>query len=376
MRKLKILQLQSGTSDSTTVVGRQLGLCLADDHTEVLTAFLSGTAETAPDSQEQSIHLDLPTFALKGVGRWWAIMKLLQLCRTHDFDVLIAHRFKPLHILLTVGRILERPVIGVVHGVGDFDRPYRQSMIRNSVGRGDCAFVAVSDAVRTYLLSLDCGFTRDNTCTISNAVAADEIEACLLTRDQARQELGLAADTFVVGTIGRLVPVKAHRDLVDAFACISGRYPHADLAIIGEGREHAALVEQIKALGLDERVHLLGERQDAARYLRAFDVFALPSHSEGFPLALLEAMAAGLPVVASSIPAITGMVDQLAMLHPAGDSAELAHCLERMIDTPKEERIAQGQALRRHVGTNHGIRAFTAQYQELIEQMSNKTAME
>ena len=150
--------------------------------------------------------------------------------------------------------------------------------------------------------------------------------------DALRAELGIPAAARVVGAVGLLNDAKGHDLLVDALA----RLPDdVHLLIVGHGEREAALREQAARLGLSARVHLAGWRDDVSAAHSAMDVFALPSRWEGLPYSLLEAMAAGVPSVASDV---NGSRDILACEPPAGllvpreDSAALAAALQRLLD--------------------------------------------
>src|SRR6185503_20430449 len=112
-----------------------------------------------------------------------------------------------------------------------------------------------------------------------------------------RAAAGLPADAVIVGTVGRLDPVKDHDGLLEAFARASTASA-LHLAIVGDGPTRAALAARVASLGLGDRVHLLGERDDVPAVLRALDVFVLSSIGEGISNAILKAMASGLPVLA------------------------------------------------------------------------------
>ena len=145
-------------------------------------------------------------------------------------------------------------------------------------------------------------------------------------RAAARARIGIPETDFLVGTVSRLVPQKTVGDLVDALA----RVPHATLVVIGDGPERSAVEHRIRRLGLCERVRLLGARDDVPALLAAFDIFALSSRWEGEPIALLEAMAVGVPCVAT---AVGGTCEVLAggeagVLVPVGDPAALAAAIE------------------------------------------------
>ena len=120
-------------------------------------------------------------------------------------------------------------------------------------------------------------------------------------RRAARQALGLTATQPVVLTVGRLLVQKGQRHLVDAVPLLRERFPDVAAVILGQGQLHQALRLQAEQLGVSDVVHLPGHRPDARMLLDAADVFALPSRQEGMPLAAIEAMDAGLPVVASDV---------------------------------------------------------------------------
>jgi glycosyltransferase involved in cell wall biosynthesis len=124
--------------------------------------------------------------------------------------------------------------------------------------------------------------------------------------------------------------------LVEALAHLAPQQDQLYLAIAGEGEQREALARQIERLGLQGRVRLLGHCEQAAPFLAALDVLALPSFHEGFPNAVLEAMAAGLPVVASAVGGVPEQVldGQTGLLVPPGDDAALARALARLFSDP------------------------------------------
>lgn len=155
-------------------------------------------------------------------------------------------------------------------------------------------------------------------------------------RAAARAELGLPADVPVVGTVGNLVPKKDHRSLIDAFAAVAASRPDARLVIVGGGPLEAELRERAGERGLGDRVLLTGQRPGVAGLLPAFDTFVLSSRHEGLPLALLEAMASGLPAIATRVGGIpevlTDGVD--GRLVPPGDVAALTAAIAGVLDDP------------------------------------------
>jgi glycosyltransferase involved in cell wall biosynthesis len=297
------------------------------------------------------------------------LWQLFRLCREQRYDVVIAHRFKPMNMLMLLNLWLRIPAcIGVQHGIGDFDRGYRRWEARRLL-TANWRVVGVSRAVRDYLVGCGAGFDAGNTVQINNAIDIDRAERLQHSREQARSLLGLAQEPFIFGAIGRLVPVKGHIHLIEAFAQVLSVYPQAQLAIIGEGRMRAELEAAIVRFGLEGKVHLLGAREDALQYVRAFDAFVMPSLSEGLPLALLEGMSGHLPVIGSDIDSLRPILEDCAgRIFPVGDAAALATQLGAVLNLDVEQRRAEGERAYRYLRGAHAIEDFRLQYLQLIEQ--------
>jgi glycosyltransferase involved in cell wall biosynthesis len=170
-----------------------------------------------------------------------------------------------------------------------------------------------------------------NGVSLADPVTAEE-RAALRTRLDLPSVSPVHGGAPLVGTVGRLTGQKDHQTLVRAAAAVPG----AAFAIIGDGPERGRLEALRDRLGLQDRFHLLGRRPDGVRFMRAFDVFAFPSLYEGMPFALLEAMGAGLAIVASAVPEIQEMIhnEEHGLLVPPSDPDALALALNRMLDAP------------------------------------------
>ena len=142
----------------------------------------------------------------------------------------------------------------------------------------------------------------------------------------ARRDLGLPADAFIVGTVGRLAAVKRQDVLLRGFARLVANRPSSHLLIVGEGANRAGLESLAAALGISSKVTFAGYASRPERFLAAMDVFALTSDSEGMPLSILEAWAAGKPVVASRVGGVPELIEdgRNGLLVPAGDDVALA----------------------------------------------------
>lgn len=370
-RRIKVLQLQNYYNVNASDLAEQIIQALPTDRYEVTTAFLRGCPGPGePVSKaERSVYFGYSKSAVSGL-RLRALWALYKHCRAEGYDAVITHRFKPVNMLMLLNRWLGvRACIGVAHGFGEYDRAFRCWVARQLLTPA-WRLVGVSRAVRDYLVGSGAGFTPANTRQINNAIDIARAEVLQHPRDTARQMLGLPADVFVFGAIGRLVPVKGHIHLLRAFAEIKDVHPSALLAIIGEGRARAELESAIAELGLQGRALLLGAKEDALQYVRAFDAFVMPSLSEGLPLALLEGMSGRLPVIGSDIPSLKPILEDCGgRIFPAGQHAELARHLKTLLQLGDEERAAEGACAYEYLCRAHSIDDFRRQYRDLLVEL-------
>ena len=165
-------------------------------------------------------------------------------------------------------------------------------------------------------------------------------------RAQARRELGLDAEAPLVGIVATLRSWKGHRFLLDALASLER--PALRLAIVGDGPQREALGAQVDRLGIGERVLFAGNRDDVAPWMRAFDVFCLPSYAnEGVPQSLMQAMACGLPVITTAVGSIPEIVTDgiNGVVVPVQDTQALARALAALLDDPARRAALGARAL-------------------------------
>lgn len=370
--RLKVLQIQLRYNVNASDLAEQVIAGLPTGRYGVTTLFLRGKPGPGEpvSAAERSVYFDLDKSDLKGLKRWSAMLKLYCFCRDEGFDVVIAHRFKPISMMMWLGRLLKRTAfIGVQHGIGDYDRRVRVFEANILVGPR-WHMVGVSQAVKRYLLSKVPGFNESNTSHINNAIDIERATGMLLESHEARSRLGLAQGRRIVGCIGRLVPVKGHTTLIAAFAKLAARYPDVLIAIIGEGRSREELEALVAEHGLQERVVLLGAHHDALQYVRAFDIFAMPSFSEGLPLALLEALAGQRPVIGSDIPSLVSILEECSgRSFQVGNADDLARQLEHLLSMEDSQLRALGEAGYAYLCAQHSIHDFRKNYRQLLEKM-------
>ncbi|NBF05774.1 glycosyltransferase [Pseudomonas sp. Fl5BN2] len=371
-QRFKVLQLQPDynvKSHDFADLAEQIVKALPTERYEVTAAFLKGRPGPAdPVSRAaHSVYFEFSDKSLKGM-RLGAMWRLYQFCRREKFDVVICNRFKPVNMMLTLNRWLKVPLcIGISHGFGEYDRWYRRRQAQRLIDR-HWRFVGVSPAVKQYLLDCQCGFTEQNTWAITNAIDLEQAEALQHSRERSRELLGLDPSVRLIGALGRLVPVKGHTYLLQAFAQLKDKYPQAQLAIIGAGREESNLRAEIERLGLQGRAHLLGFKENALQYVRAFDIWTMPSLAEGLGLALLEGMSGQLPVIASNVPAMLPLIEGAGGLavEPANVQA-LLEALDKYLGLSDAELADKGQQAYRYLRQEHDIDVFRQEYLQLID---------
>jgi glycosyltransferase involved in cell wall biosynthesis len=188
-------------------------------------------------------------------------------------------------------------------------------------------------------------------------------------REEARRRLGLPDGAYVVGTVGNLTVKKDHETLLRAFRVFCARHDEAHLVIVGTGSRAAQLQGYAASLGLSHRVHFTGMREDVPQLLAGFDVFAMSSLHEGLSIALVEALAAGLPIVATRVGGIPELVvdGQHGLLVPARDDRALASAIERLsTDQALRERFSKAAVNRAAAfGIQNAATTLTAEYTRL-----------
>jgi glycosyltransferase involved in cell wall biosynthesis len=375
-RRIKLLQLLPDyheNSHNYSDLAEQIVASFQRDKYDVTTAFFRGKPEPGhPASHaERTVYFDLPENDLHGL-RLRLAWHIFRFCRDEKFDVVICNRFKQVNLMMCLNRILKIPVcIGISHGFGEYDKLWRRKRAKRLID-GAWHFVGVSPAVRQYLLEKDCGFTEQNTVVITNAIDVERAESEQYPREEARARLNLPQGARIIGAAGRLVRIKGHEYLIRAFAGLCEKHHDAHLCIIGDGREEKALRALVAHYGIQDKVHLPGFVAGAKRYVRAFDVWTLPSLSEGLSLALLEGMIGHLPIIASDIPTMRFIVTGAGGIAvPPADADALAKALDSYLSLPPSELVAKGERAYAYLCENHRIEEYRNGYLTLVEKALN-----
>lgn len=233
--------------------------------------------------------------------------------------------------------------------------------------------VAVSRPLEARLLEI--GVDRSRVTYLPNAWTGDGLDP--LPREAARAALGLPGDGRVVGWVGRFSPEKGPDVLLDALtASCAGRAggePYR-LCYVGDGPLLESVRAEACARGLADAVHFAGVQPRAGRLFRAFDAFALSSRSEGTPIALFEAMAAGVPIVATRVGGVPDVVEAAhARLVAPEDPSALAQALEDTLDDAAAAR-GRAEAARERLGTAYDVEAWLERYESIYAETLERVA--
>ena len=227
-------------------------------------------------------------------------------------------------------------------------------------------FVTVSRDLARWLIE-DIGLPGRKVLSICNGVDTQRFSPA--GRQAARVAFGFEAGSIVIGTVGRLDPVKDQAGLLRAFARLTDDV-RAVLVIAGDGPCRADLESAISEFGIGGRVHMLGERDDIARVMAALDVFVLSSVGEGISNTILEAMATGLPVVATRVGGNPELVTEgtTGFLVEARSAEELARSLRRYLEDPALA-ARHGRAGRERAESEFSFERMEAAYHQLYERL-------
>jgi glycosyltransferase involved in cell wall biosynthesis len=296
------------------------------------------------------------------------LFHLWRLLSRERFDVIEAFTPDGNLIALPLAWLLRIPVrIATHHGMIENLPRWRTVMHAFLINSG-IASVLVAVSRRTKKRALYEGVDPDRIVVIQNGV--ELVNLSLINRSEARAEAGTGGDDLFLMSVGRLAYQKAHEILVQSMPAVLKEYPNVKLGIFGDGFLRSQLESQIRIMGLANSIRIFGIREDIDRFLVAADVFVLPSRWEGLPIALLEAMSAGLPVVATAVEGVDEVVVQgeQGLLVPTEDSAALAEAMLKLLGNP-ELRQRMGNSARRRIEQGYTIERMCLRYLDIMLNM-------
>jgi glycosyltransferase involved in cell wall biosynthesis len=283
--------------------------------------------------------------------------------RRERIDVLHSHEFA-MNVYGGLAALVARvPSVATIHGRHWVSDRLRRRLAYRALAATGMPIVAVAEDLAQFLR--DAGFPADRIRVVPNGIpvpASPTWPGTAQERSAARRALGVPEHCRLLVAVGNLYPVKDHATLLRAAAGLDGVH----VAIAGRGEEEKRLRSLAEQLGLDDRLHLLGLRDDVDRVLAAADLFVHPSRSEGLPLAILEAMAAGVPIVATRVGGVPRALDEgrCGVLVAPEDANALAHALRSLLQAPS--RAAElGRAAHERALATGSLSTMADRYLEL-----------
>ena len=313
---------------------------------------------------DEVLFLNAPKASIRGL-KINQIKNALKLCKERQFEIVICHRYKPSYIMMWVAQFINIPaLIFVMHELNTMKSINRRLLI-TALFRKNMMFAGVSNAVRDDIRKHIWRVPANRVETLYNVIDVELTKPQLHTREEARQQLNIPANTYVFGHVARLVPNKDQATLIQAFANIKEECPNAKLIILGNGVLESTLKEQVAALHLQDQVIFTGFVPEGFRFMRAFDCFVLSSVQEAFGRVLLEAMIAQCPIIATRTNGIPEVVGNAGIIIPPRDTAALAAAMKKIYSLSTESRQHMVENAYAHMLQNYSIPVFKEHFWNL-----------
>ena len=300
---------------------------------------------------------------------WSLIPKLVKLIKNVRPDIVHTRNWGTVDSIVAAKLAGVRTVIHGEHG-WNMDDPMGQNIRRRLVRKVLSGmvnyFVAVSEDIKQWMIN-SIGIKNTKVSKILNGVNTDKF--CPIDNIGVRNSLGFSSKDIVIGTVGRLDPIKDQRLLLQAFSYLKHEKKNLCLVLVGDGPQKRNLESVKKTLPCGDRVVFLGERDDVDKILSAFDLFVLPSRNEGISNTILEAMATGLPVIATNVGGNPELVKHghSGLLFPPGDCHALVDALNFYIEQNPYMIEIHGRNARERAIRDFSLQRMVKQYETLYQ---------
>jgi glycosyltransferase involved in cell wall biosynthesis len=336
--------------------------------------FVTGSEPSETPFVRAARQCGLPVHVIRGGTRYDVrmVLKVVELVRRLQIDILHAHESKSDVIAYLASRLRKVPLATTLHGwIANGAKQRLLTAIDKRVLRRYDRVIAVSSEIRREVLAH--GVDEKRVSLVHNAVAMENYQRSG-RRGYLEDWIGRALERPIVTTVGRLSREKGHADLLHALSMVS---PHAGLSavLVGDGPERSRLIDLAAELGLEGRVYLPGYSAEPARVLEDTDLMVLPSHTEGLPNAVLEALAMEVPVLATAVGGTPEVITdgETGRLVPPRSPALLAGGIMSFVADPESWRrlAARGrEVVRTHFSFEARTRKLEAIYTALAERSS------
>lgn len=327
--------------------------------------FLAKFPNTPILDQLQATGIDLVEFSGRNLLDLSRFIRLTLYLRKQKFDILHAHLGYAIILGIIAGLLSGTPVVATLHNV----RSDKWSGLEKFIlWLGACKIIAVGEVVREAHFSKP---YKKRIIVIANPVkqiftpSQSEIE-------KIRKDITGDIKKPLLISVGRLEPQKGYVDLITSIDIVRKTKPTIFLAIAGTGILEETILKQIKELGLEGNVSLLGLRNDVPRLLSASDIFISSSHWEGMPIAVLEAMSAGLPVIATSVGDVPKILNQsTGILVKPKAPEEISAAITKLLDNPLD-RSLKGSSAKEYVIKHHDVNHWLDQLMNVYRTFARK----
>lgn len=318
--------------------------------------------------QEHTENRGVRTYVIptQGMFDWRWVLRVKRLLKDEHVDLIHAHEFDANVQGTFVAALSGVPLVATVHGKNYFWEKLRRRLAYQWVSR-NATMVAVSENLKQFIVEkvgVDSGHVK----VVYNGV--DLLPHCgPADIDQCRKELDLPTGDQIVGVVGNLYPVKGHQYLIAAIPAVLAKCPNTTFIFAGRGQLEGELKEQAHQLGVAQKVRFLGLRQDIPRILAVLHAFVLPSLSEGLSLAILEAMVAGKPVIATDVGGNPELVEdsETGYLVPSQNSQALADRLISLLMN-RDRALQFGKVGQLRAQGQFSLRTMVREYQAIYDQ--------
>ncbi len=340
---------------------------------DVSVALLTHHGQMFDEARARGVRVELIRPAVPSVSSWTNWLRALVGWLAQQRPAVVHGFIFPTYLLtaLAAAKVGHVAAVGAVRSLSlGYPSHFPYSWLERLANRLSVLVVGNSEAVRAAAARRDPRVARKFV-VIPNGIDVDRY-ADGSRRRETRGALGVDEDHLLVLMVANLIHYKGHADALDAFARLRRGCPRARLILAGSGPEEARLRRMAAELGIDRDVEFLGSRDDVPALLSAADLFVLPSHEEGLPNAVLEAMAAGLPIVATDVGGVREQLDGGAgVLVPPRDPEALASALGALASAPGR-RSSLGRAARERAERRFSWTATVARYAELYRGLTGK----
>jgi len=295
------------------------------------------------------------------------LFRLISFLRAGKFDLIHSHLSYANILSCLAGTLAGIPVIATLHSTShDSHQRARlvtrleEMVLRFFARRIVAVGYTVADVHRDHVdpRKLD---------VIPNGIPAPA-DLSLQSRQQLRREIAGDENRVIIISVGRIVQAKGYEDLIEAFAILHRQEPRSVLVIAGVGKLFDKIKSKISELQLEDAVHCLGVRSDVSELLAASDIYVSSSHWEGLPVALLEAMMSGLPIVATAVGDIPKVVTpEAGIIVPPRKPECLADALKDLVEAPEKAR-AMGSAARMHAMREYSLDTWITRLTSLYDE--------